>query len=86
MLGKKMSPSTGVHNWRELYHAALFETDPQKRSYRIAEAERALTLRARELFNVLGSNEETRALDKGRYGLRALRTCLKLNASQTDAA
>ena len=38
---KLLSPSNGVH-WRELYEAALFETDQQKLSSRIAEAEQEL--------------------------------------------
>ena len=41
----------------------------------IAEAERAVVLRARELFQVAGDNgEETEALDDVMYALHALRS------------
>ncbi len=87
MMTKKLPSSTAAQNWRELYQAALFETDRQKLSSRIAEAERALLKRTRELFEIFGgNNEESQALNKGLYALRALRTCLKLKTSETDAA
>jgi hypothetical protein len=65
-------------SWHELYLAALFETDKVKLPLRIAEAERAVVLRARELF-VMSDNdsEEGKALDKGLYALRPLRNCLE---------
>ena len=60
--------------WRELYRAALFETDRHKLLSRIAEAEKALILRARELFAMSGVNsEEGQAVDQALYALRALR-------------
>ena len=37
--------------WRQLYRAALSEIDKSKLPERIAEAERAVVLRARELFS-----------------------------------
>jgi hypothetical protein len=81
------SASTSVQDWRELYIAALFETDELKLSSRIAEAERALILRARELFVISDNNsEEGKAVDKGLYALRALRNCLKLKTGEPDAA
>jgi hypothetical protein len=39
-----------LRNWRELYKAALFETDTSKIPSRIEEARRALAFRSRELF------------------------------------
>lgn len=61
-------------NWRQLYVAALFEADPSKITERIAEAERALVLRARELFQISGDHiEEEEALDNAMYALQALR-------------
>ena len=81
------SASTSVQDWRELYIAALFETDELKLSSRIAEAERALILRARELFVISDNNsEEGKAVDKGLYALRALRNCLKLKTGEPNAA
>ena len=81
------SASMSVHNWRELYIAALFETDMLKLPSRVAEAERAAIVRARELF-VISDNrsEEAKAVEKGLYGLRALRNCLKLRTAEPEAA
>jgi len=60
-------------HWRELYKAALYEVDQNKISGRIAQAERAVVLRARELFQATGDNsEETEALDDVMYALHAL--------------
>jgi hypothetical protein len=53
--------------WRQLYRSALSEVDKSKLPERIAEAEKAVVLRARELFQAAGDNgEETEALDDGR--------------------
>jgi len=78
--------------WRELYKAALFEADKTKLPERIAQAEKALALKARELFYVAGDSiEEGQALDNAVYALHALRSALKCgpnakNASQNLAA
>jgi hypothetical protein len=73
---------SSVQGWSQLYLAALFETDQQKLPSRIAEAERAMTVRARELFTKSCHNsEEGRAVVKGLYALRALRNCLELNSA-----
>ena len=72
--------STGISNspdsrWRQLYRAALFEIEESKLPARIAEAEKALVLRARELFQAAGHNgEETEALDHAMCALHALRS------------
>ncbi len=70
--------STGIFKspdsryWRQLYRAALSEIDKSKLPERIAEAERAVVLRARELFQAAGDNgEETEALDDVMYALHA---------------
>jgi hypothetical protein len=69
-----LSKSQDVQTWRHLYRAALFEANPGRLLGRIAEAERALVLRARELFAASGDNiEEEQALDDAMYALRALR-------------
>jgi len=48
-------------SWKELYKAALFETDKSRVSERIAQAEWALSLRARELFHTMkGNNNKTK--------------------------
>ena len=60
--------------WRQLYKVALSEIDKSKLPERIAEAERAVVLRARELFQAAGDyGEETEALDDVMYALHALR-------------
>ena len=74
------SKSLDSRAWRGFYRAALFEIDGTKLPGRIAQAEKALTLRARELFHVAGDNiEEGGALDDAMYALHALR-----NTSQTS--
>jgi hypothetical protein len=68
--------------WKELYRAAVFELDETKLPERIARAEKALALRARDLFHIGGDNiEEGQALDDAMYALHALR-----NKPQTNAA
>src|SRR5258707_12107553 len=73
--------NTGISNspdsryWRQLYRAALFEIEESELPARIAEAEKAVVLRARELFQAAGDNgEETEALDHVIYALHALRS------------
>jgi hypothetical protein len=77
--------STGISNppgnryWRQLYRTALSEVDKSKLPERIAEAEKAVVLRARELFQAAGNNgEETEALDDVIYALHALRSNYKI--------
>ena len=66
------SPDSG--EWRNLYKAALFEVDNARLPERIAQAEKALALRARELFHTAGDNiEEGEALEDAKYALHALR-------------
>jgi len=65
--------------WRALYVAALFETDKDRLPARIADAEKAIVARSRELFSA-GSDtiEEDQALDDALYALRALQSCSDL--------
>jgi len=75
-------PSSISPSWRELYTAALFETDNNRLAERIAEAERAIVARARELFAAGADTiEEDQALDDALYALRALQSCLELRAA-----
>ena len=74
------SSNSDSRAWRDLYKAALFEADNARLPERIAQAEKALALRARELFHIAGDNiEEEQALDDTMYALHALR-----NTSQTS--
>jgi hypothetical protein len=67
-------------NWRELYKAALFETDMSKLPLRIEEARRALVFRSRELFATSPNyDDESEAIDNTLYALQALENCVKLN-------
>jgi hypothetical protein len=71
--------------WRELYTAALFETDRKQIPMRIAAAEKAIVARSRELFSAGADTiEEDQALDDALYALRALQSCLR--AGSTIAA
>jgi len=64
-------------SWKELYRAALFETDKSKVSERIAQAEWALSLRARELFHAdMEFFQERQAVDAATHDLQALRSTL----------
>jgi hypothetical protein len=64
-------------DWRSLYRAAILETDRNVVAQKVAEAEKAVTGREREIFYGDGNREERNALDAARYGLRALRTTLQ---------
>lgn len=69
-------------SWRELYTAALFESDNNRLAGRIADAEKAIVARARELFAAGADTiEEDQALDDALYALRALQSCLELRAA-----
>jgi hypothetical protein len=68
--------------WRELYCAALFETDKDRIPARVKDAEKAIVARARELF-AAGTDtiDEDEALDDALYALRALQNCLEFRAA-----
>ena len=74
-MNTSISKSPDSRYWRQLYRAALSEIGKDKTPERIAEAEKAVVLRARELFQAAGENgEETEALDDVMYALHALRS------------
>jgi len=74
-------------SWRESYVAALMEPENHKMSARIADAESAILVRARELFEASGDNiQEEEALDDALYALRALKTCLEVHGGFATAA
>jgi hypothetical protein len=63
--------------WRELYSAAILELNRTQIAPRIAQAEKVIIERARELFDEDGVNsDERQALDDALYFLRALRNTL----------
>ena len=74
-MNTSISKSPDSRHWRQLYRVALSEIGKNKLPERIAEAEKAVVLRARELFQTAGDNgEETEALDDVMYALHALRS------------
>jgi hypothetical protein len=67
--------------WSKLYAGALFESDRSRLSERIAEAEKAIVARAGELLNTTTDNiEEVQTIEDALYVLRALQTCLGIEA------
>jgi hypothetical protein len=70
--GSSKLPDTQA--WRDLYKPALFEVDRARLPERIAQAEKAFALRARELFYAAEHNtDEGQALDDAVHALQALR-------------
>lgn len=68
---------TAVAPWHVLYQAALFETNRDVMPGKIAEAEKAILNRVKELFQVEADHiEEDQILDDALYALRALRNCV----------
>jgi hypothetical protein len=69
-------------SWKDLYQAAICESDLNKLPGRIDEAEAALVICARELFYAAGDNgEEAESLDDAMCILHALRSSLKRRPS-----
>ena len=87
LVGRKSEPPpVGVQNWRDLYRAALFEMDSQKLPLRIAEAERALNVRACELYAMSSeTSEEGQSIQHALSSLRALSYCLRLKTEWPQA-
>ena len=77
----------GLRNWRELYKAAIFETDTSKLAGRIEEARKAIVARSRELFASSSDYDgETEATEDALYALRALENCLRSNTKDRRRA
>jgi hypothetical protein len=66
-----------AQSWKDIYHAAMRESDINKLPERIADAETAVAMRARELFYTSGDKfEEAESLDDAMCVLKALRSSL----------
>ena len=75
-----------AQSWKDLYQIAMCESDVSKLSDRIADAEGAIVLRARQLFYTSGdSNEEQESLDNALCILHALRSSLKRRPTAVPA-
>ena len=62
--------------WRDVYKAAVFETDRSKTAKRIGEAERVIVTRSRCLNSQPNSMTERRALDAALYALHTTKKYL----------
>lgn len=79
--------SSHTESWRDLYVAALLESDTDRIPSLIEVAERAIVTRARELFTISGDNvQEEDALDDALYALHALKSCLAIHGRFAQAA
>ncbi len=65
-------------SWKDLYTAALFETDKSKVAGKIVEAQSAIVTRRRELMKGGGDLRERQGLDTALLSLQALANCLEL--------
>jgi hypothetical protein len=82
-----LTSSLNNPSWKDLYRVALHEPDRNKLPERIANAEIALVLRARELFYTSEDRiEEQESLDDALCILRALRNSLKHGPSSVQGA
>src|SRR5204863_8510736 len=80
---KAQANSLSTQSWKDLYHAAIHESDLNKVAERITDAESALVLRARELFYTSDDKfGEEESLDEAMYILHALRRSLKHRSSE----
>jgi hypothetical protein len=75
-----------ARSWKDLYQAALCESDLNKLPERIADAETALAMRTRELSYTSGDKfEEKDSLDDALCILHALRSSLKRRPTAVPA-
>jgi hypothetical protein len=63
-------------NWKELYIAALFESDKAKLAAKITRAEVAIVARRRKSMMPGGDMQERNVLDAALLSLQALASCL----------
>ena len=75
-----------TQSWKDLYQIAMCESDVNKLPERIADAEGAIVLRARQLFYTSGdSSEEQESLDDALCILHALGSSLKRRPTAVPA-
>lgn len=70
---------TDANSWKNLYLAAMLESDKSALPRRIAQARTAVLQQERALFHSpKDCREEKRALDRALYSLNALAVCLQI--------
>jgi len=75
MNGASAHPVGTAQPWKQFYRAALLEKDPERLPLLIDQAEKAIVVRARELFQASGDNgEEQEALEDAVYALHSFRS------------
>jgi hypothetical protein len=74
------SPEQIRKSWKDLYIAALFESDEQKIIEKIANAQTAIQARRRELTISTNDIQEREIIDKALVSLRALSDCLSISS------
>jgi hypothetical protein len=86
MAASAVQPSKAAE-WKNLYVAALLEANVEQIPSLIEVAERAIVVRARELFSAPGDNiQEEEALDDALYALHALKSCIAIHGRFAEAA
>jgi hypothetical protein len=74
-------------SWKDLYQTAMHERDLKKLPERIAEAEAALVVRARELSHAAENEcEEVESVNDAMYILHALSMSLRWSTATRSAA
>jgi len=80
-----LSPDQFCKSWKDLYTAALFESDKPKIAGKIADAQLAILARRRQLTLSGPDVRERHALDNALFSLEALRTCHSILPSTVGA-
>jgi hypothetical protein len=82
-MSQNQSKTLGDTGWKELYMAAVFESDKSKLAERIIEAHAAIGTRKRKLLKTGDDAQERRLLDTALFSLQALWSCLRSSARDT---
>jgi hypothetical protein len=78
--------SKDTEDWKNLYLAAVLESDKNLLPHRIFDARTAILRRGRKLFHSgTASLGERQALDRALYALNALTSCLQIDTSRVAA-
>ena len=86
-MGTAVCKSLKNQSWKDLYQAAIYESDLNKLPGRIDDAEAAVVICARELFYAAEDDrEEGESLDDAMCILHALRSSLKRRPTTVPSA